>query len=216
MTDWVTISSLATAGGTLILAVATFSSVRASSRSARIAERALQINLRPILFPSRSNDLVQSVRWSDGYRVSLLGGGASPTVDDGKVYLALSVRNVGTGIAVLRGWHVAYEYSAAGLAAPDITTFRRQERDLYVPAGDMSFWHAAIRSSDDPDHNPAVEAIESRTVFAVELLHADHEGGQWTVSRFAMIPIDAPDDGWEASVVRHWHVDPPTDGQFDR
>jgi len=31
MADWVTISSLATASGTLVLAVATFSSVRSSS-----------------------------------------------------------------------------------------------------------------------------------------------------------------------------------------
>ena len=41
MTDWVTISSLATAGGTLILAVATFSATRSANRSARVAERAL-------------------------------------------------------------------------------------------------------------------------------------------------------------------------------
>ena len=39
MADWVTISSLATAGGTLVLAVATFSSVRSANRSARVAER---------------------------------------------------------------------------------------------------------------------------------------------------------------------------------
>ena len=38
MADWQTISSLATAGGTLVLAVATFSAVRSANRSARIAE----------------------------------------------------------------------------------------------------------------------------------------------------------------------------------
>jgi hypothetical protein len=40
MADWVTISSLATADGTLVLAVATFSSVKSANRSARVAERA--------------------------------------------------------------------------------------------------------------------------------------------------------------------------------
>jgi len=40
-TDWVTISSLATAGGTLVLALATFASVRSANRSARVAEMAL-------------------------------------------------------------------------------------------------------------------------------------------------------------------------------
>ncbi len=52
MADWVTISALATAGGTLVLAVATFSSVRSSNRSARVAERALMAGLRPVLMPS--------------------------------------------------------------------------------------------------------------------------------------------------------------------
>jgi hypothetical protein len=40
--DWATISALATAGGTLALAVATYGAVRSSNRSARIAELALQ------------------------------------------------------------------------------------------------------------------------------------------------------------------------------
>jgi len=35
--DWVTISALATAGGTLILAVSTFASVRSANRAARAA-----------------------------------------------------------------------------------------------------------------------------------------------------------------------------------
>lgn len=43
MTDWPTIASLATAGGTLARAVATFSSVRAGQRSTRIAERSTGI-----------------------------------------------------------------------------------------------------------------------------------------------------------------------------
>ena len=40
-TDWVTISALATAGGTLVLALATFASVRSANRAARVAERSL-------------------------------------------------------------------------------------------------------------------------------------------------------------------------------
>ena len=54
LTDWVTIASLATAAGTLVLAVATFSSVRSSSRSARIAEQALLADQRPLLMPHAS------------------------------------------------------------------------------------------------------------------------------------------------------------------
>ena len=43
MADWVTISSLATAGGTLVLAMATFASVRSANQSARVAERSLLV-----------------------------------------------------------------------------------------------------------------------------------------------------------------------------
>lgn len=43
MAHWATISSLATAGGTLVLAVATFSSVRSANRAARVAEKSLLV-----------------------------------------------------------------------------------------------------------------------------------------------------------------------------
>jgi hypothetical protein len=35
----------------------------------------------------------------------------------------------------------------------------------------------------------------------------DHEGGQRTISRFALIPVG--DDRWLASVARHWNPRPP-------
>jgi hypothetical protein len=56
MADWATIWSLATAGGTLVLAAATFYSVRSANRAARTAERALQVGLRPVLVTSRLQD----------------------------------------------------------------------------------------------------------------------------------------------------------------
>lgn len=49
MTDWATLSSLATGAGTLVLAIATFASVRSSNRAARTAEQALAEQRRPVL-----------------------------------------------------------------------------------------------------------------------------------------------------------------------
>ena len=43
MTDLATIASLATAGGTLVLAVATFVSVRQGNRATRISEQATRV-----------------------------------------------------------------------------------------------------------------------------------------------------------------------------
>ena len=40
MADWSTIASLATAGGTLVLAIATFGSTRSANRAARASEEA--------------------------------------------------------------------------------------------------------------------------------------------------------------------------------
>jgi hypothetical protein len=59
--DWATISALATAGGTVVLAGATFASVRSANRSARLAEVSLMAGLRPLLLPSRLQDEPQKV-----------------------------------------------------------------------------------------------------------------------------------------------------------
>ncbi len=67
MADWATISSLATAGGTLVLAAATFSAVRSSNRSARIAEQALLEQRRPVLVHAPLDDPMQKVMFVEGH-----------------------------------------------------------------------------------------------------------------------------------------------------
>jgi hypothetical protein len=224
MTDWVTFSSLATAGATLVLAVATFSSVRSANRVAQSAEQALQVGLRPVLFPSRPDDPTQTITWGDNHQASLGGGRAVlEAMEDGTVYLAMSLRNVGSGIAVLHGWRVqpatgplsptaAVEERRAGLAHPDLKSFRLQGRDLYVPAGDHSFWQAAAREPDDPDRPGIIKAIEGRQVLTIDLLYGDHEGGQRTISRFSLTPPLPENEsrdgsGWRTTVLRHWNLD---------
>jgi hypothetical protein len=87
--DWVVISSLATAAGTLVLALATFAAVRSSNRSARIAEAALQEQRRPLLAPSRLGDATQKIMFLEGHWVSAAGGRAAGESSDGIVYLAI-------------------------------------------------------------------------------------------------------------------------------
>ena len=77
MADWVAISSLATAGGTLALAGATLAAVRSANRSSRVAERTLLAELRPVLMPSRLQDPVQKVHFADGKWLATPGGGAA-------------------------------------------------------------------------------------------------------------------------------------------
>src|SRR5271168_2657023 len=99
-TDWPTISALVTGAGTLVLAVATFAAVRSANRSARIAETALQEQRRPLLAQSRLDDPVQKLMFVDEHWVHAAGGHGVAEQVDGSVYLALSLRNVGSGLGV--------------------------------------------------------------------------------------------------------------------
>ena len=203
-----TISALATAGGTLVLAAATFSAVRSSNRSARLAERTLLAGLRPVLVPSRLGDPEEKVLFQDLRWFRLAGGRAVAEHTDDIVFLIIGVRNVGTGLAVLRGWRVErglIHASTDRSDQPDPDTFRLQARDIYIPAGDAGFWQGAIRDSDDDDHDTIAEAIKNRESLTVSMLYGDGEGGQRVITRFAVIP--AGDSDWLTSASRHWNLD---------
>ena len=151
MTDWATISSMATAGATLVLAVGTFASVRSANKAARTAERALLAGLRPVLVPSRLEDPPDKIAWADNHWTRLTGGRASIELVDGHIYLAMSLRNVGSGIAVLQGWHPALDWNPGGSHA-ELDQFRRQGRDLFVAAGGLGFWQGAVHDGGDELH----------------------------------------------------------------
>jgi hypothetical protein len=202
--DWVTISALATAGGTLILAVSTFASVRSANRAARAAERSLLAGLRPVLMPTRLQDLSQKVSFFDQHWVTVEGGHASLEVSEEAIYLVISLRNAGTGIAVLHGWYF-HPDRLAGRERPALKDFRMLTRDLYVPAGDIGFWQGAFRDPTEPIFSAARNAAESRQAVTVDLLYGDHEGGQRMISRFGLTPV--PNGSWMAAVVRHWNLD---------
>jgi hypothetical protein len=213
MADAGTIASLATAGGTLVLAVATFSSTRSANRSTRLSEKALLAGLRPVLFNARPQDPAQKVGYGDNHWLVLRDGLAAAQVVDGNVYLAIPLRNVASGLAVLHGWHVLTERPPMGapLVPPDPDSFRMQTRDLYVPAGDISFWQAAVRDHSDELYAPLKRAIETGAGMLVDLLYGDHEGGQRTITRFNITPRLQPDtegeDLWLCATVRHWNLD---------
>src|SRR2546425_4711526 len=150
MADWVTISSLATAGGTMVLAAATFASVRSANRAARIAERSFQIGLRPVLVPARAEDPVQKVSWVDGHVDHVRGGAALVREQEGNVLLAIALRNVGAGLAVLHGGHVRAERVGIDTMHALPEEFRHLQRDLYVAAGDTGYWQGGVRNPEDP------------------------------------------------------------------
>jgi hypothetical protein len=202
--DWATISSLATAGGTLVLAAATFAAVRSSNRAARAAEESLLVGLRPLLVPSRADDPPQRIGYADGKWLQAPGSGGVAEATDEAVYLAISVRNVGSGIAVLHGWRFYPESALRSDHAP-LEEFTRLTVDLYIAAGGIGYWQGTFRDASSPEFAAASAAVNGRKWLMVEILYGDYEGGQRVVSRFALIPQD--DGGWLATVARHWNID---------
>jgi hypothetical protein len=211
MADAATISSLATAGGTLVLAVATFAAVRSSNRSARIAEIALQEQRRPLLAGSRLGvDPEQKIMFVDEHWTHVGGGYAKAETADGVIYLVMSLRNFGSGIGVCQGWGVR-----TGLTRTTVEHFpedelRTQTRDLYIPGGDVGLWQGAIRERSDPAHDEVARAISQREPITVELLYSDQVGAQRTISRFTLVPIrreDADEETRLISTGRHWFLD---------
>jgi hypothetical protein len=184
--DATSISSLATAGGTLVLGVATFAAVRSANRSARIAERSFQIGLRPILAPSRLEDPPQKVMFGDRHWVKLEGARAVVQVIDGVVYLAMMVRNVGNGMAIISAWEPFAGQRMSDDPWGAIEDFRPQTRALWIAPNDVAFWQGALRDESDGLQQSIVAGVAEGAV-SVDLLYLDHEGGQRTVSRFSFI-----------------------------
>jgi hypothetical protein len=193
--NWVIISSLATALGTLVLAVATFASVRSANNAARVAQRSFQVALRPILAQSRAEDPEQRIMYGDRHWVIVRGGEAVVEVAEGVVYLAMQVRNVGNGIAMIEGWQPFDRMRIAVDDWPDTTDFRPQTRSLWIPPGDVAFWQGALRDQTTELQRSITRAVSGGEV-GIDLLYRDHEGMQPTISRFTLIRDDGGDHWW--------------------
>jgi len=217
--EWAAVASLATAAGTLVLAVATFASVRSGNRSARaadraarvaersarIAERSLLAGQRPLLVNSRPQDPEQEIQFHEGKSLTVPGSGAKMEVTDAAVYLAISVRNVGTGLAVMRGWHVGIGLQAER-SHPPLEEFTAQIRDIYVAPGDDGFWLGAFRDPAASEFAAVAAAIEGGDPMMLSLLYGDFEGGQRIISQFA---LQRGDGLWLTTAGRHFNVDRP-------
>jgi hypothetical protein len=212
VTNWSTIASLATAAGTLVLAVATFASIRSANRSARVselaartAERSLLANQRPLLVASRLQDPPQKVQYLEGVKLVADGGTAAMQVTDEVVYLAVSLRNVGTGLGVLHGWHVRVGLQTERVH-PALEEFTPQQLDIYVAPGDNGLWLGALRDPAADIFHAVTDAIKAGEVLVLDLLYGDFEGGQRVISQYSLRHVG---ERWLAQATRHFNVDRP-------
>ena len=211
--DWGTAANLATAGGTALLAGATFFSTRSANIAARSSERALLDGLRPTVVPSHWEDPVQKVRFVDGQWIAVRGGRAVLEVGDDAAYLVLSLRNVGRGLGVLHGWDLLFDVplgTDAGHRPPEL--FHRLTRDIYLAAGDDGFCQVAVRDTDSEQFRLLSERAASGEHFAVDVLYGDFEGGQRVITRLGLSRSpahDSKENEWAISAARHWNLDRP-------
>jgi hypothetical protein len=207
MASWATIADLGTALGTLVLAFATFAALRASQRSARLAERALLVQLRPLLLPTRLEDPPEKIGFLDDHWVRLPGGQALAEVTDEVIYLAMTLRNVGSGLAVLNGWCFSRGRMLGAAERPEPATFHRLTRDLYIPISDRGFWQGTFRDPTDPAFAEAADTIRQREPFTIDVLYGDGEGGQRIITRFVATP--GQESSWIFTFAHHWYLDRP-------
>jgi hypothetical protein len=218
--QWATIASLATAVGTLVLAVATFASVRSANysaraadqaariaeQSARIAERSLMAAERPLLVSSRLQDPEQKIQFLEGKFLKVSGGAATLEVADAVVYMVISVRNVGTGLAVMHGWRVEVSEQPQQ-THPPLEDFTTQTRDIYVAPGDVGFWQGALRDPATAQFKAVAAAVDAGDSMMLNILYGDWEGGQRVISQFALRRVD--NNRWLTTTGRHFNVDRP-------
>lgn len=123
------------------------------------------------------------------------------------IYLAMGLRNVGSGIGVLHGWYPILDRVFEPDPHVPSDEFRRLSIDLYIAAGGTGYWEAAVREPDNTARAGLLAALDERQPVRIDLLYGDQQGGQRTISRFTLMP--AGDDGWFSQVARHWNLDRP-------
>ncbi len=222
MTTTETWAALGTAFGTLVLAGATFSSVRSSSRTARIAERALLASQRPVLAPSGPEDPAAQVQFADGQVFVLTAGRPLAERFGGTIYLAVPLCNLGAGIAVLRAYHLQSEPARTVTEDPDgparhrrndtppnLSSFAPQQRDLLISTGRAGFWQAALRDPESSLHVATAEALDTAGRITVDVLYGDHQGSQPTITRLVLLSDEG--GAWRCDATRYWNLGPITD-----
>lgn len=211
--NWVIVADLATAIGTLVLAIATFFSIRSANRSNRTADRALQQGLRPILLPSLFTDPDQKIHYVDEHWLRVPGGRATLEVTDTAAYLGLSVRDIGTGPAVIDAWDIL---DTARDERRPVGEFHPLTRDVYVASGACGYVQIVARDPTSPAYQALARAERDHQPFGVDVLYSDIDETQHHIVRMGLNPTPSGQEAghiWALSEARHWTV---SDGHPER
>src|SRR5208282_1622965 len=124
---------------------------------------------------------------------------------DEVVYLAASIRNVGSGVAVVHGWHINVGLQTER-SHPPVEDFTAQNLDIYVAPGDNGLWLGALREPAADTFTAVVGAFKAGEAMVLNLLYGDMEGGQRVITQ---ITLRCAREFWLAQATRHFNVDRP-------
>ena len=85
---------------------------------------------RPVLVTSHDEDPPERVRFGEGQVLIVPGHGAALECAEGNVYMAIALRNGGSGLAVIHGWRV-HVGERTGSEMPALDDFRRMANALF-------------------------------------------------------------------------------------
>jgi len=154
---------------------------------------------------SRLQDPPQKIQYPEGTALKVDGGSAAIEVTDDVVYLAVSVRNVGSGVAVLHGWAVQVGLTTER-SHPPLGDFTTQNLDIYVAPGDNGLWLSALRDPAADIFTAVTDAFKAGDPLVINLLYGDFEGGQRVITQ---ITVRHANERWLAQATRHFNVDRP-------
>ena len=161
---------------------------------------------RPTLIPSHEDDAPERVRFVDGVVLEVPGHGGAVRCQDDNIYMAIALRNGGSGVALIHAWRAQGGDPSTAQDRPRLEDFRHQTRDLFVPSGETGFWQGAIRDRDDPAYDAVHDSATERQGVIIDILYGDHEGAQKGIVRFLV--SEWPNvEGDRADIVRYWNID---------
>lgn len=198
---WVLISSLATAGGTLVLASPPLHlSVRRTARRGRPRDHFWPGCTR-CWWRRASRTRLRRLRSWTTTGCEWMAATASPRSRPTRSTWRSQFQRR-SGIGVPHGWMFVEERPTADVRVPNPADFHRLTRDIYVPAGDTGFWQRALRDPGSDEFIRVSRVIGGRQQFWIDILYGDFEGGQRSISMFSFVPVREQE--WLATVGRHW------------
>jgi len=203
---------------TTLLAIVTFALVCATYLMAQTAKRQFGRQLLPILIPSRIRDPIRKVYFSNNTWQMLYGDQVLVDSVD-TLYVAIPLRNIGSGTAVVRGLSipdVGPDDDALPRRRPSLKNLIAAKTDLLLGPGDIS--HLSIDSeaqtADRQRHalQTQVERIDRDSGVYLDILHCDHVRRQHNITRIELAQVSEKSSssgttsGAEhiARAVKHW------------